>query len=157
MSIAWLYWITIPLGLGLLASVYWLSKKPILSSAEKKQITGLVASVNALDDKMNRSFNNLIEQKKNRALKYQDMLNSPDFKELWDKCSKQRAEISVISPELAERVRLLLMLQQTSYSHLLRDWPVSELPKFEKDIEQHILMTEAIRRRIRKIIERLVG
>ncbi len=157
MSIYWLYWITIPLGLGMLALVIWLTRKTVLSGDEKSKVIELMATVNALDDRMNRYFNKLITQKRNRVSKYQGMLESTEFKELWDKCSEQRANINTISPELGEQVRLLLMLLQTSYSYLLKDWLVSELPKFEKTIEEHITTTEAIRRRIKKTIEKLIG
>lgn len=146
-----------PAGLALFGAVLWLSGKPVLGEDEKSRVIELMASFNALDDEMNHYFNELIDQKGDKVARYQNMLNSTDFKELWEKCSIQRAYITAISPELGERIRLLLTLMRTYYSYLLKDWSVSESYKFTKAIEEHIRTTEAIRQRIRKINERLMG
>lgn len=156
-SVSWMYWITVPFGLIMLGFVFWLVRKPVLSKAEKSKVAELMASMNALDDRINRFFNEALAGEKDRVPKYKDMLDRSDFKDLWDKCSAQRAAVSIISPELSERVRLLLSITQVSYAHLLRDWHTDEVFKLRADIEEHVKIVELVRRRIKESVDRLIG
>ena len=156
MSASWLYWVTVPVGLGMLLTVFRLTRKPVLSDAEKPRVTELMETVNALDDRMTRYFDKALTYKKNRVVRYQGMLDQPEFRSMWDKCLKQRVEINTISPKLGEQVRLLLTLIQASHRFLLKDWYVSELPKFRRTVEEHTKIAEDIRKRIKKTNEELM-
>jgi hypothetical protein len=156
MNLSWLYWVTVPVGLVLFGVVIWLSNKTVLTDIEKIMVTDLITATNILDDKLNSSFNNLILKENNKVKLFQEILDSSEFRESWDRWSKQRAEINLVSPELSEKIRLLIYIQQTGYSFLLKDWKISELPKFEKSVTQITETTEALKKSIRKTIERLM-
>ncbi|MBN1643641.1 MAG: hypothetical protein JW856_02310 [Dehalococcoidales bacterium] len=156
MNTTWLYWITVPLGLAMFGIILWLTKKPVLSNAEKNKVIELMESVNILDDMMARHFNEIIEHNTDRVAEFKAKLRSPEFTEMWNKCSKQRAVISFISPNLSEQVRTLLTLWEYGYSHLLKDWQENEVTIFGNRVTELFKNGETIRKRIKKEVDKLI-
>ena len=126
-----------------------------LDEAAKSKITDLMVSVNELDDKMNRFFNEALHDE-DRVVKYQSLLDSPEFSDLWDKYSSQRAAIIVISPELEDRVRLLLSLLQGCHKNTLSKQHTDQLPELSRQLDEQVRAIENIRKSIKQTIEGLI-
>lgn len=128
-----------------------------LTDADKSKITALMKSVNALDDKMNRFYNESLYHDGDRVTYYQSLLDSPEFMDLWDKYSSQRASISVVSPELSDRVNDLLLFVQSHHRYLLQEWRESQSAILKKKFEEQLEAIEIIRKGIKETIEKLIG
>lgn len=155
-------------GVVLVGSIWWLIsglknktetgelKLKRIKDTDKTEVTDLMRLVNTLEDRMNRFFNEALYHKGDRVVKYQSLLDSPDFSDLWDKYSSQRATVSVISPELEERVRLLLALIRGCHKNTLKEWYVSQLPRLNREMDEQITAIENIKKGIKQTIKELI-
>ncbi len=131
--------------------------KIVLSDDDKDKIIVLMDLVNTLDDKMGRFFNEALYQGRDRVVKYQSLLDSPDFSGLWGKYLSQRATISVVSPELEERVRLLLSLVQGCHKNTLSKQYSDQLSELSKQLDEQTMAIESLRKGIKQTIEKLIA
>ncbi len=156
-NLVWLYWITIPLGLGLLALVILIARKPILSGNDKAKVVGLLNSVNVLDNKLERFYWEAIRFKGDREAEYERKLGNKDFVTLLNKYSSLRASVSVINPQLSEQARTLITILQHFYGYVLKEWRVNELPVYKKAIDDTISTTENIRKSMKQNVQKLIA
>jgi len=157
MSLCWLYVITIPLGLGLLGTVWWLSKKPVLNDADKAKVVEFLAVVNELEDRMERFYDQILYREGDRMREFDESLNDDDFRELWGRYSSLRAGVSTISPKLSEQARKLVSLLRHFYGYILKDTPEREKPALESAMRQSMDAIEVYRRAMSKTVESLVS
>lgn len=129
----------------------------VLSEKDKNKIIVLMELFNTLDNKMSQFFNKALYHKGDRVVKYQSLLDSPDFSALWGKYLSQRATISIISPELEDRVRLLLSLIQGCHKNTLSKQYTDQLPELSRQLDEQAMAIETIRRGIKQTIEKLIG
>ena len=128
----------------------------MLSTTDKRKITDLMESVNALNDRMDRYLDESIYCEGDRIAHYQNLIDNPEFQSLWDKCSTQSAQVTVISPELSELVRTLLKFTLSHHRYFLREWHTDELIQLSRETDKHLVAIETFRKRIQYILEQLI-
>ena len=105
---------------------------------------------------MGRVFNESLYFKGDRVEHYQGLVDSSEFRKLWDRCSAQSAQVVIISPELSELVRNMLRLTQSHHRYFLREWHMNQLNHLSKETDKHLMAIELFRKRIQKVLEQLL-
>ena len=128
-----------------------------LSDTNKLKISALMETVNAINDNLDRFLNESLYGGGDRVDHYRKLVSGAAFRELWDKCSHQSAQVSVVSPKLSELVWSLLKITESHHRYFLQEWKVSQLSQLSKATNEHITAILVFRKSIQQELEKLLG
>lgn len=134
-----------------------ITPKTPLSDADKLKISTLMETVNSINDNMDRFMEEALYGGGDRVEHYRKLIDETAFRELWDKCSSQSAQVSVVSPKLSELVWSLLKFTQSHHRYFLQEWRVSQLGQLNKETDEHLSAILIFRKSIQRELEELLS